>query len=104
MNPVITHTRRRFVWISLATSNGIRLISGSGPRYLAAARSPNATWSPNSSRATTKYGYATRCERYLMMAPSLEGQEVRHDVIDLLRLERLAVVRRHQRVAAGGKR
>ena len=55
MNPVSTHTTSRFVWITLATSKGRTLSSGSGPRYFVAASKPNASCKPNSTIASAKY-------------------------------------------------
>jgi hypothetical protein len=54
MNPVISHTSSRFVWISFEVAKFSASISGSGPRYLARLKKPNATCKPNSSKAEKK--------------------------------------------------
>src|SRR5688572_26132129 len=62
---------------------------------------PKAICRPNSAIATTKYQYATCCERYLI--GSLKRGEVGHELVDLLRLQVLAVGVGHEGSAAGRK-
>src|SRR5690606_10834160 len=103
MNPVSTHTIRRFVWMAFTTSNGRRLSSGSGPRYFTAASSPKTICRPNSSMATTKYGYAIHCVRYRIRVILLsQGHQVCHELLDLLGRQYLHVVVRHERPSIRG--